>query len=158
MSRTRILFTVICLVVVACDSSDTAAPPTTASDVTTTEDVVPKTTTSTVRESEDQDDPIEIGDEVLDFVAALDELLVDTEYEDLIVEEPEVFVATGLLFCEQLAEEVDPLNILTEYVETLTGGGVEDADEDKLILAGSILGTAVGFFCPEHTELVQEGL
>ena len=158
MSRTRILLTVICLVVVACDSADTAAPPTTASDVTTTEDVVPKTTTSTVRESEDQDDPIEIGDEVLDFVAALDELLVDTEYKDLIVEEPEVFVATGLLFCEQLAEEVDPLDILTEYVETLTGGGVEDADEDTLILAGSILGTAVGFFCPEHTELVQEGV
>ena len=49
----------------------------------------------------DQEDarlPIEIGDEVLAFVAAVDELLVDTEYEDLIVEEPEVFVATGLLF------------------------------------------------------------
>ena len=158
MSRTRILLTVICLVVVACDSADTAAPPTTASDVTTTEDVVPKTTTSTVSESEDQDDPIEIGDEVLDFVAALDELLVDTEYEDLIVEEPEVFLATGLLFCGQLAEEVDPLDILTEYVETLTGAGIEDAADDTLTLAGSILGTAVGFLCPEHTELVEEGL
>ena len=148
----------ICLVVVACDGPDTAAPPTIASDVTMTEGPVPKTTTSTVGESEDQDDPIEIGDEVLDFVAELVELLVDTEYEDLIVEEPEVFVATGLLFCEQLAEEVDPLDILTEYVETLTGAGIEDADDDTLTLAGSILGTAVGFLCPEHTELVQEGL
>ena len=98
MSRTRILFAAICLVVVACDSADTAAPSTAASDVTTTQDVVQKTTTSTVSDSDDQDDPIEIGDEVLAFVAAVDELLVDTEYEDLIVEEPEVFVATGLLF------------------------------------------------------------
>ena len=158
MSRTRILLTVICLLVVACDSADTAAPPTAASDVTTTEDVVPKTTTSTVRESEDQDDPIEIGDEVLDFIAAIDELLADTQFEDLIVEEPEVFVATGRLFCDQLSEGLEPLDLLTNYVETLTGAGTEDADDDTLTLAGSILGTAVGFLCPEHTELLEESL
>ena len=89
---------------------------------------------------------------------AVDELLFDTAYEDLITEDPEVFVATGLLFCEQLAEGVGPSDILVSYVETLTGGDIDDADDDTLTLAGSILGTAVGYLCPEHVDLLEEGL
>lgn len=100
---------------------------------------------------------LEVSDEVLDYIAAVRELLEGTDYEDAVAEGPDVFIATGYLFCEQLAGDVSPTDVLTEYVETLTGSDIEQADDDELALAGTILGTAVGFLCPEHTELIEEG-
>lgn len=98
----------------------------------------------------------EVSEEVLEFVAAVDELLIDTAYEDAVTDDPDVFIATGLLFCESLTDGEDPTGLLTSYVETLTGGSVDHADDDTLVLAGSILGATVGYLCPEHTDLIEE--
>jgi len=69
-----------------------------------------------------------------------------------------VEVATGWLFCEQLDQGMGPIEILTVYVETLTGSDIEDADDDTLTLAGTLLGTAAGHLCPEYADIVEEGL
>lgn len=159
--RSAILLLVLSLTAAACSGGDTQPTSTTTAvpidtsstttlSVVTTETIAP-TTTSTTEE-------VEVEDEVIEFIAAIDELLIDTAYEDLANDDPEVFIATGLLFCEQLTEGAAPADLLVTYVESLTGGDIADADDDTLTLAGSILGTAVGYLCPEHTELIEEGL
>jgi hypothetical protein len=140
------------------EEADPVAVSTTFSlDGDTTQKNEPATTLTTSDGSSDLDE-LELGEEAVDFVVAVDELLIDTAYEGLVTEDPEVFVATGLLFCEQLSEGVGPSDILVSYVEALTGGDIDDADDDTLTLAGSILGTAVGYLCPEHVALLEEGL
>jgi len=117
-----------------------------------------ETTTSTSARLDEEVNPEDVPDEVVEFVAALAELLAETEYVDSVIDDPEVFVATGILFCEQLTGGAIPPDLLTDYVQTLTGGDIKDAEDDSLTLAGSILGSAVGFLCPEHTELLEESL
>jgi hypothetical protein len=128
----------------------TASAPSTIDLATTTSTPVPSTSLLV--------DGVVVNDDVIEFVAAVDELLVGTAYEDAVVADPEVFVATGWLFCEQLDQEMGPIEILTVYVETLTDSDIEDADDDTLTLAGTLLGTAAGHLCPEHADIVEEGL
>lgn len=96
--------------------------------------------------------------DVVGFTWSLIDLLVDTEYADAILEDPEVFVATGYLFCEGLEQGQSPAEILSKYVETITNGDIEDAPDEVLVLAGSLLGTAVGYLCPEFSELLETSL
>ena len=151
-----------CLVVVACNQPASSPVPTATTETpTTVSETVESTTTvqpSTTLTSPPDSGEFEIASEVIEFVAAIDELLLDTNYEGLVEEDPEVFIVTGLLFCEQLSEGVLPSEILTFYVESLAGDHIDKADDDTLVLAGSILGTAVGYFCPEHTDTLEEGL
>ncbi len=126
--------------------------------VETTSTLSEETITSASAEPDESVNPEDVSDEVVGFVAALADLLADTEYVDSVIDDPEVFVATGILFCEQLTGGTAPPDVLTDYVETLTEGDIEEADDDSLTLAGSILGSAVGYFCPEHTELLEESL
>lgn len=156
----RAVFLMAIVSVAACGESGTSestttqhvavtAAPTTAGPGTSTSTTPPKTTTtSTTLDNADE--------AILDFVADVEELLVDTEYEDLVAEDPEVFIATGLLFCERLDGGVSPEDLLIEYVGNLTGDDIAAADDDTLTLAGSILGTAVGYLCSEHSELLDD--
>ena len=157
-----VLLAMVFLVVVACNQPASSSFPTaTALTTTTASETFRSTTTvqltTTVMSPPDSGE-FEIADEFIDFVAAIDELLLDTNYEGLVEEDPEIFIVTGLLFCEQLSEGVIPSEILIFYVETLTGDHIDEVDDDALVLAGSILGTAVGYFCPEHTDTLEEGL
>lgn len=97
------------------------------------------------------------SDAVVSFVAVLDDLFEGTEYREALAEDPEIFVATGLLFCNRLDGGATPSQVLNEYVETLTGVGIADADVGVLDLAGWIMGVAVGQLCLEHTDLVTFG-
>ncbi|MCZ6663280.1 MAG: hypothetical protein O6951_10230 [Actinobacteria bacterium] len=169
MLRRGILSIVAALIAVAC-----GANPDASTTVVSTEPTVPvtaplpsvetpstlsaTTTMLTSAEPDESVNPENVSDQVVGFVAALADLLAETEYVDSVIDDPEVFVATGILFCEQLAGGTAPPDILTDYVETLTEGDIEEADDDSLTLAGSILGSAVGYFCPEHTELLEESL
>ena len=40
----------------------------------------------------------------------------------------------------------------------MTGSGIDTADDDTPVLAGALLGTAVGYLCPEHAEHVEQSL
>lgn len=162
--RKEMLLVAGVVLVVACGSNaissttavvgEDSTVPTSSTDQTNSEETTTVLSSSTTLVV----DGIEVADEVIDFLVALDELMVDTTYEDAVTEDPEVFVATGRLFCEQLDQGVAPAEILTTYVETLTSSDIEAGEDDTLALAGSLLGTAVGFLCPEHTELIEENL
>lgn len=158
---------VIAVLLTACssDTSDgsatSAGPPesrTAPVETTTTQTTNAETPDSTSTTNPVDLDEAEVSDAVLDYLTAVEELLVDTAHEDAVSENPEVFVATGFLLCEKLTEGEAPADILTVYVETLTGNGIEEAADDDLALAGSILGSAVGYLCPQHTALIEEGL
>jgi hypothetical protein len=87
------------------------------------------------------------------FIAAMEELLVGTVYEGEAINEPELFLATGRLFCEWLDEGDEPDAVLVRYLDELAGG-VDAATDDQLVLAGALLGAAVGVLCPVHATSV----
>jgi hypothetical protein len=87
------------------------------------------------------------------FLAAVDELLVGTVYEGAAIGEPELFAATGLLFCDWLDAGIDADGVVTRYLDELAGG-VDAADDDQVVLAGAMLGAAAGVLCPTHADVV----
>ncbi len=137
-------------------SSTSVSSASAESTTTSVIDVAATTTvdTGTVDDSEATID--DVSDEVLEFVAALDEFVAGSVYEEALGEDPEVFVATGLLFCERLGAGDDPVDLLTEYVTTLSGGDPDSAPDELLDLSGWLLGVSVGYLCPEHTSILEE--
>ncbi len=168
--RTWRLVVVLVLLIAACSESGSSDSPTStgpsvdtnatsaAADETTLQEVA--TTTTSVANSSTtafETDGIEVSDEILDYLTAVEELLTGTAYEDAVSEDPDVFVATGFAFCERLTQGEEPADVLGFYVETLTGSDIEAAGDDELTLAGTVLGTAVGHLCPEHTAAIEQG-
>ncbi len=130
-----------------------AAAPTSSLASTTTspgEERLATTTTATADATVDPDAA------VVAFIAALEESLAGTRYEGEALDSPEVFVATGQLFCEQLDAGAERDEILVSYIEALTGAPPEAASDDDLVLAGSLLGVSVGALCPEHEAGVSD--
>ena len=120
-------------------TSSTGASVTTSSSPTTT--AAPATTTVTIEE------------DLILFIATLEELLAGTSYEGEALNAPDVFVATGRLFCERLDNGDNADEVLSAYLDQLAGG-VDIATDDELVLAGALLGAGVATLCPEHTALV----
>jgi len=87
------------------------------------------------------------------FIASMEELLAGTVYEGGAIGEPELFLATGWLFCDWLDEGDEPDVVLTRYLDELAGS-VDAATDDQLVLAGALLGSAVGVLCPRHAESI----
>lgn len=131
--------------------ADTTATPTTIRVTSTATAPVEETSTSSAGEAEP-----EVGFGVIEFVDVLADLADGSIYEDLVIEDPEVFVATGFLFCERLTDGGTPSDLLTEYVANLHDGELDDAPGEVLDMSGWILGTAVGYLCPEHSEILEE--
>ncbi|MBT8241262.1 MAG: hypothetical protein KJN63_08555 [Acidimicrobiia bacterium] len=96
------------------------------------------------------------GDEldVVTYVAAIEDTLAGTKYEGEALEAPDVFLATGGLFCEQLDAGMPPDGIVAGYVEALISGSIERATDDELTMAGGVLGVGVVMLCPRHLDLV----
>jgi hypothetical protein len=92
-------------------------------------------------------------DPVIVFIALLSEALADTQWQSDVFDAPDVFVATGELFCERLAEGVAADEVLTAYTAAVSAEA--EARDDVFVLAGSILGTAVGTLCTEHRAMVE---
>jgi hypothetical protein len=145
-------------------TSDSVATTVVASAEVTTTTLTESSTTSSrgagqseVAEASDAGDD-DLLEAAIGFVAALDGLIEGTTYEHALLDDPEVFVATGMLLCERLSESADPADVLTEYIETLTQGSIDEADDDSLLFAGWILGAAVGNLCPEHIDRLEDSL
>ncbi len=167
MRSWTLLVVLMVVVAAACSGSEGAESPTTTLD-SVDETSAPAATTTTPIEATTasvagtsttsiETDGVEVSEEVLAYLAAVEELLGATAYANAVVEDPDVFLATGFVFCERLTEGEEPDDILRFYVETLTGSDIDEADDDALDLAGTILGTAVGFLCPEHTTIIEQG-
>ena len=100
--------------------------------------------------------PDPAGDELdlVTYVAAIEDSLAGTKYEGEAYEAPEIFLATGALFCEQLDTGVTPDGVVTGYIETLTGSSIAEAADDELVMAGGVLGVGVATLCPQHMGTV----
>ena len=152
---------VVCLLVSACSGSTTQSTevsqysPTSASDAGKSMSQDPTSSPTSVAGASQADEP-SVGVGVVEFVEVLDEFLADTTYTDAVIDDPEVFVATGLLLCERLDDGDNPIGLLAEYISTFHDGDPDDAPEELLDLSGWLLGTSVGYLCPQHTALLEE--
>ncbi len=140
-------FAVILLLVTACaDAAVTTTSPDEAGAAITA--TAPATTTTTSAAA------VSAEAAAADFLVAVDAQLDGTSYEGEALNAPEVFLATGRFFCDQLDDSVSVDEILSEYVAELVGVPIEDAPDDDLVLAGSVVGAAVGNLCPEHADVL----
>jgi len=155
----RLHIAAIAVLIAACGDAGatTVAPPsdtaTTATGDTTTATTSPATTVTSA-----QSQPattIGLEEAAAAFLAAVDAELAATKYAGQAIEAPDVFLATGWLFCEQLDEGLTVDGVLTGYVEELSGGSIDDAGDDDLALAGSIFGAALGMLCPQHAGALE---
>jgi hypothetical protein len=88
--------------------------------------------------------------DLVTYVATIESLLEGTEYAGRALAAPDVFLATGGLFCDQLDAGRGSDEVLTQYLEALTGGAIDKASDDDLAMAGAVLGTGLVTMCPHH--------
>ena len=105
-------------------------------------------TTVPANGQEPADDEIDL----VTYVAAIEDAVAGTSYAGEALQSPEVFLATGTLFCEQLDSGMTPDAVVTGYIEALTAGPVEEAAGDELTMAGGVLGVGVVTLCPQHMD------
>jgi len=96
--------------------------------------------------------------DLVTYVEVMEDMLTGTAYAGEVLEAPEVFLATGALFCDQLDADMSPNTVLTQYIETLTGQAVDQAADDDLIMAGAVLGVGVVTLCPHHLVTLAASL
>ncbi len=155
---------VLALIVVGCgstpstagDAVDASATPETTSSSpapSSSATIAPSSSAGTTSAAPSSTTTLQAEEDPVVFIATLEELLAGTSYEGEALNEPDVFVATGRLFCERLDEGDSADDVLTAYLDQLAGG-VDLATDDELVLAGALFGTAVGALCPEHAALI----
>jgi hypothetical protein len=86
------------------------------------------------------------------LVAAIESAMESTTYEGAALEDPEVFIATAELFCDLLREGMTTEELLAEYLDRLSDGGVVEVDEDDGLMAGVLLGASMEIVCPDYSE------
>ena len=116
-------------------------------DNTTTTSRPPTTTTTTTAGP----GPLEEVD-LVTYLAAMEDVLAGTTYEGKALQSPEIFLATGALFCDQLDSGMTPDDVVTKYIETLTSGSIDEALDDDLAMAGGVIGVGVVTLCPQHLD------
>ena len=92
--------------------------------------------------------------DLVGYVAVIEHMLEGTSYEGAALASPDVFLATGALFCNQLDTGITSDTVLVNYIETLTGGSVDDASDDDLTMAGAVLGSGLATLCPHHISTI----
>lgn len=88
------------------------------------------------------------------YLAAIERGVEGTDLEGAAFEEPEALIETGILFCGLLDEGVSPVDVLRGWVAALSAEG-QTPVEEELLLGGVVLGAAVRFVCPEHSESLE---
>lgn len=83
------------------------------------------------------------------FLAAVADTLEGTRFDGAPFEDPEVFAATGLLFCERMVQGAAGEQVVVEYLSELAGGDATLADGDQLVLSGALMGAATETLCPQ---------
>jgi len=84
------------------------------------------------------------------FIAAVDAALVDTVYAGTALTDPEVFIATGQLFCELLDDGASHDDILSEHLDALAAVGDGEVSDADATATGVVLGASTEVICPQH--------
>lgn len=84
------------------------------------------------------------------FIAAINEAVEGTTYEDAPLDDPEVFIGVGQLFCELLDEDLSVDDVLEEYVTALEDEDTGSVTDDDALVAGVLMGVTLEILCPEH--------
>lgn len=84
------------------------------------------------------------------FIAAINEAAVGSSYEDAALDDPEVFVGVGQLFCELLDEGLTVDAVLAEYLTALGDEETGAVSDDDALITGVLMGVSLEILCPEH--------
>jgi len=84
------------------------------------------------------------------FIAAVDAALVDTAYSGAALTDPEVFIATGQLFCELLDDGASRDDILSEHLDALAAVGDGNVNDADATASGVVMGASTEVICPQH--------
>ncbi len=84
------------------------------------------------------------------FIAAINEAAAGTSYEDAALDDPEVFVGVGQLFCELLDEGLTVDAVLAEYLTALEDEETGAVTDDDALMTGVLMGVSLEILCPEH--------
>jgi hypothetical protein len=84
------------------------------------------------------------------FIAAVDSALSETSYAGAALTDPEVFIATGQLFCELLDEGMTSDDILAEHLDALAAVNAGDVTDADAAATGVVLGASTEVICPQH--------
>lgn len=90
------------------------------------------------------------------FLAAVDDALASTSYSGAAFEDPEGFLATGVVFCDLLDEGLTIEETVDAYAAALVEAAPEEGVEaEDLLLGGVVLGAAIRLICPQHNALLD---
>lgn len=84
------------------------------------------------------------------FIAAVNEAAAETSYQDAALNDPEVFVGIGQLFCEQVGVGQTVDAVLAEYLTALEDGPSGTVTEDDAYITRAVMGVSLEILCPEH--------
>lgn len=139
----RVIWAVtLSLVLASCAASSDALPPAAVDDAKTP---VPSTAPSV-------DTTLAAGStpDLGVFIAAINEAAVGTTYEDAALDDPEVFIGVGQLFCELLDEGLSVDAVLVEYLTALEDEEIGAVADDDALMTGVLMGVSLEILCPEH--------
>jgi Protein of unknown function (DUF732) len=90
------------------------------------------------------------------FLAAVDDALASTSYAGAAFDDPEGFLATGVVFCDLLDEGLTLEETVDAYAAALVEAAPEEGVEaEDLLLGGVVLGAAIRLICPQHNALLD---
>ena len=155
LTRRGTAWTLGLLLVVAGCGTD-AATSTTAGDAAPPASETTISTTSTTATSAEPpvtvDDPATSPPDLEVFIAAIAESLEGTSFEGAPLDDPEVFIGVGQLFCELLAEGLSVDEALAEYLTALEDPDDGASPEDNAFVSGVIMGASLEVLCPDQAE------
>ena len=121
-----VLAVALCLVLASCATTGEASPPP-INGTTPTQDVAA-------------------------FIAAINEAAIGTSYEDAALDDPEVFIGVGQLFCELLDDGLTVDSVLAEYLTALEDQETGTVSDDDALITGVLMGAAIEILCPQHQK------
>ena len=112
-------------------------------------------TTSAASASSGSTDELEDPEQVPDlaiFIAAIEDAMQDTSYEGAALNDPEVFIGVGQLFCELLDSGATVDDVLSEYLDALADEDTGVIADDDATMAGVLMGVSLEVICPDSVS------
>lgn len=153
MRKLVLWFGAVLLVLGGCSTGSDATDAVTDSSVTTaaaTSEVGSTQPTSTAVPASTTIASLEETPDLAVFIAAVDEAMEGTSYEGAALDDPEVFIGVGQLFCELLDDGATIDEVLGEYLDALADEETGVVADDDAMVAGVLLGASIEVLCPQH--------